>query len=177
MPATLTALMRRHFEEHVLERRLDDTDAADVDAGGLQPRGDVGRRGGAGPEDGMHRCAEDAGLLHVGHCVQRAHGRHRLRRLHFDDRPVTKHRLELAHGAQRRQPARLNDGDPVAMLGFVEIVRGDQDGNAGTRQLVDEAPEAPSRQWIHAAGGFVEEYDRGFVENGAAKGQPLPPSG
>ena len=41
---------------------------------------------------------------------------------------------------------------------------------------VDETPELPSRQRIHAAGRLVEKDDRRFVQDRAAEREPLPPA-
>ena len=86
-------------------------------------------------------------------------------------------RLQLLHRAERGEPAGLDDGDAVAVLGFVQVVGGDEHRDAGARQVVDEPPELPARQRIDAAGRLVEEHDRRLVENGAAEREPLPPAG
>ena len=78
--------------------------------------------------------------------------------------------------AERGEPAGVDDRDAMAVLGFVQVVRRDEHGDAGRRQAVDQRPELPARQRIDAAGRLVEEHDRRLVEDGAAEREPLPPA-
>ena len=89
---------------------------------------------------------------------------------------VVERLLQLGAGAERRQLAGLDDGDAVAVLRLVEVVRGDEDGHAALREVADQVPEPPARHRIDAAGRLVEEHDRRLVQDGAAEGQPLPPA-
>ena len=98
------------------------------------------------------------------------------RRANLEDRPRREDRLQLVHGAERRQPSRLDDGHAVAVLRLVQVVRGDQHGHTCSGQFVYEPPEAAARQRIHAARGLVQKDDRRLVEDGASQGQPLAPS-
>ena len=41
--------------------------------------------------------------------------------------------------------------------------------------LIEQVPELPSRNGIHARGGFVEEQQVGLVDGRRAERQPLPP--
>src|SRR5512145_3366025 len=65
----------------------------------------------------------------------------------------------------------------MTVLRLVEVVRRDENRDAGARQIIDEPPELPSRQRVHTTGRLVEEDDRRFVENGAAEREPLSPAG
>ena len=91
-------------------------------------------------------------------------------------RRVGEHLLDLARRADRRERAGVDQRDAVAALGFVQIVGGDQHGDARLREHVDQAPELAPRQRIDAAGRLVEEQDRRLVEDRAAERQPLPPA-
>ena len=95
----------------------------------------------------------------------------------LEDRPRGEDRLQLLHRAERGEPAGLDDRDAVAVLGFVQVVRGHQHGHAGPGEVVDQPPELAARQRIDAAGGLVEEHDRRLVEDGAAEREPLAPAG
>ena len=64
----------------------------------------------------------------------------------------------------------------IALLGFFEVVRGDQDRGAGVGQPVDHGPEGAPGERIDAGGGFVEEENVGLVHDGRAKGHALLPA-
>ena len=128
-------------------------------------------------QDGVDGGAEDARLLDLRHRVERPHRRDRLGGADLENRPRGKDGLQLLDRAVRGKPAGLDDGHAVAVLGLVQVVRGDEDGDAGARQLVDQPPELPARQRIDTAGRLVEEHDRRLVENGAAEREPLAPAG
>ena len=64
----------------------------------------------------------------------------------------------------------------MAVLRFVQIVGGHQHGCAFGGQLVNQAPERPTRQRIDAARGFVQKHNGRLVQDGAAKTEPLFPS-
>ena len=66
--------------------------------------------------------------------------------------------------------------DAMAVLGFVQIVRRDEHGDAGSREMIDEAPELAPRDRIDAAGRLVEKHDRRLVQDGAAEREPLTPA-
>ena len=112
-----------------------------------------------------------------GIVVERPHGRDGLGGADFENRPRGKDRLQLLDRAVRGEPAGLNDRDAVAVLRLVEVVRRDEDRDAGAGQIVDEPPELPARQRVHTAGRLVEEDDRRLVENRAAERKALAPAG
>ena len=95
---------------------------------------------------------------------------------HLENRPAREHLLQLGHGSERRQAAGVDDGDAVAVLRFVQVVRGDQHRRAAAGEVVDESPEPPPRQRIDAAGRLVEKDDRRLVQDGAAEPETLPPA-
>ncbi len=55
-------------------------------------------------------------------------------------------------------------------------MRGDKDGDALLRHLVNQIPELTARNGIDAGGGLVKKDDGRPVQNGAAQRQPLLPS-
>ena len=120
--------------------------------------------------------AEDAGLLDLRHRIEQPHRFDRIVRTDLENRPVLENLLQLLGRADRREPAGVDDRETMAVLGFVEIVRRHQHGHAGSRELIDEIPEAAPRDRIDAAGRLVEKDDRRFVENRAAERETLPPS-
>ena len=70
----------------------------------------------------------------------------------------------------------MDDGDAMAVLRLVEIVRRDQHGDARRRELIDEIPEVAPRQRVDAAGRLVEKDDRRLVKNRAAEREALAPA-
>jgi len=47
----------------------------------------------------------------------------------------------------------VHQRQPVAVFGFVEVVRGDEHGHALRRQPIDQLPELAARYGIHAPVG------------------------
>ena len=84
--------------------------------------------------------------------------------------------FELAGTAERRQPAAVDQGDAIAIFGFVHVMRGDDDADALARERVDEVPEAAARLRIDARSRLVEEQDRRLVQHGAAERETLLPT-
>ena len=86
----------------------------------------------------------------------------------------------LAFKAGRRiesqQLAAVHEGHPVAVLGFIHVMGGDEDRRALSRQFVDQVPELAAGHRVHAAGRLVEEQQLRPVEDGAAERQALPPA-
>src|SRR5262249_7384394 len=70
----------------------------------------------------------------------------------------------------------VNEGDGVAALRLVEVVRRHEHGDAGLSERVDQPPELPARQRIDAAGGLVEKEDGGLVQDRASEREALPPA-
>ena len=82
---------------------------------------------------------------------------------------------QLFRAIQRFDAAIDHDRDAVAILGFVHIVGGDEDGDAAVGGRIDQAPELPPGDGVDAAGGFVEEDDGRVVDDGDGKGKLLLP--
>ena len=124
----------------------------------------------------MNGRPEHARLFDVRNTFERFHGLHRTRCLDFNDGTIGKDALELAGRAERDELAAMHDGNAMAMLGLVEIVRGDQNGDAGLREILDQLPKLPPGHRIDSARRFVEKQDGRLMKNRAAEREPLPPS-
>ncbi len=124
----------------------------------------------------VNGCAEETGLLDLGHVVERAHDGHCLGRPYFQDRPAFEDLLHFDRRAQRGEAAGVNERDAMAALSLVEVMRGDEDRHAFLSQHVDEAPELAARQRIDAAGRLIEKENRRLVKNRAAERQALTPA-
>src|SRR6476619_6129003 len=94
----------------------------------------------------------------------------------LDNRPIAEDLLQLGGGAERREAAGMDDRNAMAMLGFVEVMGGDEHRGPALRQIVDEVPELAAGDGVDAAGRLVQEHDRRLVKDGAAERQPLPPT-
>jgi hypothetical protein len=70
----------------------------------------------------------------------------------------------------------MQQGDAIAMLGLVHVVRGDQDGAALAGQTVDEVPEVAARGGVHTARRLVQQEDRWTMDRHTAQRQTLTPS-
>lgn len=63
----------------------------------------------------------------------------------------------------------IDDGDAIAQfLGFLEIVRGQQDRGADGVQLTHVLPQVLTKAHVHACGGLVEHDDRRRMHEGLA---------
>ena len=67
--------------------------------------------------------------------------------------------LDCRWAAFGDQFAGHHEAQPVALLGFFQIVGGHQNRGARVGQPVDHGPEGTARQRIDAGGGLVEEQD------------------
>ena len=124
----------------------------------------------------MHGRSENRGLLHVLHLLERPHQLHGMRGMNLENRPIGKHLLQLVRCADCREPAGVDDRNAMAVLGLVEVMSRDEDGDAASRQLLDKAPELAAGNRIDASCRLVQKDDSRLVENRAAERQPLSPS-
>ena len=126
-----------HVEEHVLERRLDHAArrrrrCLAACAGARRPRA------GSGRSASEHRVHGGAEMLVFSTSGIASSALHRARR----PRGAAPRRIgrdakicfSSVDGAERRQPAGLDDGDAMAVLGLVQVVRGHEHGDAGRRR-------------------------------------------
>ena len=74
-------------------------------------------------------------------------------------------RQEILRRVERHDAAGLQHRDAAAQhLGFLEVVRREDDRVAVAVQLADELPEALAQLDVHARGGLVEHDDRRLVD-------------
>ena len=81
--------------------------------------------------------------------------------------PALHQSLDFVRGADSDDPAPVDEADPVAALGLVEIGGGDQDRYPLLPEPVENAPEIPAAQRVDAVGRLVEQQDPGGVDEGA----------
>ena len=101
---------------------------------------------GAGDERGTRQLAGDI----VKHAGTRFRGDH--------DRVGRVPPLELVRGAERDDPAVIDDRDPVAeLVGLVQVVRGEEDRSAALPQQPELLPQVGPVLRIEPGGRLVEE--------------------
>ena len=64
--------------------------------------------------------------------------------MNLHDRAVGENGFELVGRAQSGQTARLDDGEAMAVLRFIEIVRRHEQRDTRVGQLIDQVPEVAS---------------------------------
>ena len=84
--------------------------------------------------------------------------------------------LDAAGSAFGHEFAGDHEAEAIALLGFLEIVSGHQNGGAGIGQPVDHGPEGAARQRIDAGGRLVEKQHARLVHDGGAEGHALLPA-
>src|SRR5258706_4115536 len=89
---------------------------------------------------------------------------------------VAQGRFQLGGRSESDGLAAIHQRDAMAILGFVDVMRGDEDGAAGGGELIDQIPKTAARDGVDAASGFVEEENRRVVQDGAAERQALLPT-
>src|SRR5579859_186827 len=72
--------------------------------------------------------------------------------------------------------AEINVSDVAAALGFVHVMRGDEESNPVPGKFEQKIPELAPRYWIDAGSWFVEKKQLGLVQHGAAESQSLLPA-
>ena len=82
-------------------------------------------------------------------------------------------RFRRRRRVQRLDLAVVDDGDAVAVLGLVHVVRGHEDGDADlVAQPADVAPDGVARLRVEADRRLVEEQHRRMVQQAAGDLQP-----
>src|SRR5580704_8918760 len=64
----------------------------------------------------------------------------------------------------------------AAALGFVHVVRGDEESDPVPGEFKQEIPKQAASHRVDAGGGLVQEKKFGLMEHGAAQSEPLLPS-
>src|SRR5579871_3203696 len=80
---------------------------------------------------------------------------------------VRNHGLQVGRRVAVDQLAAMQQTDAIATLGFVEIRRGDEYGDAVLNELVENGPEIAARQRVHTVGRLVEEENLRVMEQRA----------
>ena len=123
-------------------------------------------------EQGVQAIAELRDALHEVLAVERAaRGAHVVG---FDldhDRVDGIH--ELPRRALRHEAPAIEDGEAVASLRFVHVVRRHQDRGAAVDQLEQAFPEIATALRIDCTGRLVEQQQLGLVQRGGRKREPL----
>ena len=163
-------------DEDVLERRQDPLDRGGRVAGLGEGPLDLAPALLGVADDDVDPRAEDRRLDRPGLLADRLERLAHPGRGHLEHGVPREDPLQLGDGAERHQPAGVDEGEAVAVLGLVEVVGGHEDRDALGRHLVDQAPEAPAGDGVDPARGLVEEHDARPVHHGAGEGQPLLPA-
>ena len=80
------------------------------------------------------------------------------------DRALEQAALHLVGRADHRDPAVVDDADPVGLLGLLEVVRRQEDGRAVlVADVAQVVPQAAAADRVEARGGLVEEQHAGPV--------------
>ncbi len=174
--ARLSAAFADELDEHVLERRLDRLDPRPGELAlgeALFDRRPVARRV---VDDDVERRAERRDVARARRVRERLEHRAGVVALDQQDLAADRAALELRRAAERDETAAVDQRDAIAVLGFVHVVRGDDDGDAALRERIDQVPEPPARGRVDARGRLVEEQDRRLVQHRAAERQALLPA-
>ena len=85
-------------------------------------------------------------------------------------------RDDLVDRAVGEQLAVEDVGEAMAALGFIHVVRGDEERQALAGELMDLLPEIAARLRIHAGGRLVEEQQLRLVDQARGQREPLLPA-
>ena len=107
--------------------------------------------------------------------LRAGHARGRVARVgddHFEPLPGQR-AAQPARLVEREHLALVQQGNAVAALGFIQVRRGHQDGDALLQELREQLPELAPRHGIDAGGRLVEDDDVGLVDERAGQRQLL----
>ncbi len=87
---------------------------------------------------------------------------------------VARHQaLDPTGRIQGQESPLVHEADSVAPLGLVQVGRGDHDRHPLLQHLVEDPPEVPPRDRVHAVGGLVQQQDLRRVDQRAGQAQLL----
>src|SRR5258708_14150616 len=84
--------------------------------------------------------------------------------------------LEFRGCPKRNYAPAIHQGDAMAVLRLIHIVRADKNGVAGFRELINEVPEITAGNRIDTAGRLAQKKDWPLRADGAPTRQPLFPT-
>ena len=87
-------------------------------------------------------------------------------RLDLDDIPAGGAATELVGRGQGYQAAVSDEGDLVALLGLVEVLRGNEERPPGIAEPVELAPDRHSQERVDACRRLVEDEEGRIVDQG-----------
>ena len=92
-----------------------------------------------------------------------------------DDVAARDEPLELLRGAFDDQPAVVEQRDPVGeVVGLLQVLRGEEDGDAAGHEVTDDLPHAAAAARIEAGGRLVEEDDARPADQRHRQVEPAP---
>src|SRR5260370_24342195 len=128
----------------------------------------------------MYGLPEDGGAADAGNLARKTERAGDFRRGDFNAQGAL--RLNVREFTQRigrpvgDELAVINVGDVAAALGFVHVVRGDEERDAVPRKFEEEIPELAASDGVDPGSRLVEEKKLRLVQHGAAEGEALFPS-
>ncbi len=83
--------------------------------------------------------------------------------------------LQFVRGSLGDHPAVVQERDPVGQrVGFLQVLRGQEDGDAAGHQVADASPHVPAAARVQCGGGLVEEDHLRAADQGHRQVEPPP---
>src|SRR3989441_3659981 len=163
-------------EEDVLQRIVLFSRLPHPDALVRQPGRDLARGGlRVAVDDDVESITEKRDAPRLQRRLEECHRALRVVGKHLEH-TATLRGLHAARRALAHQLAGDHESQPVALLGFLEIVRGDEDRGALVGQLVDGGPERAAGDRIHARRRLVQEQHARLMHDRRTEGHALLPA-
>ncbi len=125
--------------------------------------------------DDVQAIAEERDAPAVGSLLEEVGGALRLIDAELDEMAALLG-FHSARGSLGNEFSRHHESQPIALLGFFQVMRGHQNRGAQVSQLVDHAPESAAGQRIDAGGRLVEKEHGRLVHDRGAEGHALFPA-
>src|SRR5207248_2254939 len=104
------------------------------------------------------------------------HGGERVAGFHIQKYMAGESVLQLRGRAERDYLAAIHERQPMEVLGFIHVVRADENRMSALGEIVDKMPERSAGERINAAGRLVQKEHGRIMQNRAAERQALLPS-